>query len=41
MALSSCTTVVANGITYHDCGGTYYQPQYASGNITYVVVNHP
>lgn len=30
-----CQTVVVNGTTLHQCGGTYYQP---SGN-QYVVVN--
>jgi hypothetical protein len=30
-----CTTVVIEGTTLHQCGGTYYQP---SGN-QYVVVN--
>ena len=37
----NCTTIIANGITYQNCGGTYYQPQYSSGNVQYVVVNHP
>lgn len=31
----SCTTVVIEGVTLRQCGGTYYQP---SGN-QYVVVN--
>ena len=37
----NCTTIMANGITYQNCGGTYYQPQYSGGNVQYVVVNHP
>jgi hypothetical protein len=37
----NCTTIVANGFTYHNCGGTYYQPRYAGGSVTYVVVNRP
>ena len=37
----SCTAVVANGVTYQKCGGTYYQPQFSGGNATYVVVNAP
>lgn len=37
----SCTTIYANGVTYQQCGSTYYQPQFSGGNTTYVVVNHP
>ncbi len=37
----SCAAVVANGVTYQKCGGTYYQPQFSGGNATYVVVNAP
>jgi len=37
----NCTTVVANGVTYQNCGGSYYQPQFSGGNTTYVVVNQP
>ena len=37
----SCTTIIANGITYQNCGGTYYQPQYSGGNVQYVVVVRP
>jgi hypothetical protein len=37
----NCTTVVANGVTYQQCGGSYYQPQFSGGNTTYVVVNQP
>ena len=37
----SCTTFVSNGIAYQNCGGTCYQPQYAGGNVQYVVVVHP
>ncbi len=37
----NCTTVVANGVTYQSCGGSYYQPQFSGGNTTYVVVNQP
>ena len=35
------TTVVANGITYSQCGSTWYQPTYSGGDVTYVVVNAP
>ena len=37
----NCQAIVANGVTYQQCGGTYYQPQMAGGNTTYVVVNQP
>jgi len=37
----SCTTVIANGVTYSQCGGAYYQPQFVGGNTSYVVVNNP
>ena len=37
----NCTTVIANGVTYQQCGGSYYQPQFSGGNTTYVVVNQP
>jgi hypothetical protein len=37
----SCQPIVANGVTYQQCGSTYYQPQFSGGNTTYVVVNQP
>jgi hypothetical protein len=37
----SCTTIMANGFAYQNCGGTYYQPRYAGSSVTYVVVNRP
>src|SRR5208283_1760479 len=37
----NCTTFVANGVSYQNCGGNYYQPQFCGGNTTYVVVNQP
>ncbi|MGC1422123.1 MAG: DUF6515 family protein, partial [Terracidiphilus sp.] len=37
----NCTTIMANGVTYQQCGSTYYQPQFSGGSTTYVVVNHP
>ena len=37
----SCTTIYADGITYQQCGSTYYQPRYAGSSVTYVVVNNP
>ncbi|MEJ8855604.1 hypothetical protein WKW79_13545 [Variovorax robiniae] len=35
----SCVPVVMNGITYQQCGGAYYQPQYVGSQVNYVVVN--
>jgi hypothetical protein len=37
----SCTTIVANGISYRQCGSTWYQPQLSGSSTTYVVVNPP
>lgn len=37
----SCATVVVNGLAYQQCGSTWYQPQYAGSQVTYVVVNPP
>jgi hypothetical protein len=37
----SCSAVVVNGFTYQNCSGTWYQPQYAGSQVTYVVVNPP
>jgi hypothetical protein len=37
----ACSAVVVGGMTYQQCGGTWYQPQYAGTQITYVVVNPP
>lgn len=37
----ACTATVVNGITYQNCGGAWYQPQYAGSQVTYVVVNPP
>jgi hypothetical protein len=38
---SSCTTTVVNGITYEQCGTTWYKPEFAGGSTGYVVVNPP
>ena len=38
---ANCTTVMANGFAYQNCGGTYYQPQYQGSSVSYVVVNRP
>jgi hypothetical protein len=37
----SCSTVSVNGITYQQCGSTWYQPQYAGSQVNYIVVNPP
>ena len=37
----SCTAVIVNGVTYQQCGSTWYQPQYAGSSVQYVVVNSP
>jgi len=37
----NCRPVVVNGLTYQQCGSTWYQPQYAGSQVTYVVVNPP
>lgn len=37
----SCQTVVSNGVTYSQCGSTWYQPSYAGSQVQYVVVNPP
>lgn len=37
----SCSTVIVNGISYSQCGSTWYQPQYSGSTVQYVVVNPP
>ena len=36
-----CTTVMANGYTYQQCGNTWYQPRMSGSSTTYIVVNPP
>jgi hypothetical protein len=38
---ASCSTLVVNGVSYYQCGSTWYQPSYQGGNVTYIVVNPP
>ena len=38
---SNCTTIVTSGISYRQCGSTWYQPSYSGSDVTYVVVNAP
>ena len=40
-ASPSCTTVMAGGVTYQQCGSVWYQPQFVGTGTTYVVVNAP
>ncbi|HOB62317.1 MAG TPA: hypothetical protein PKI41_09355 [Candidatus Competibacteraceae bacterium] len=37
----SCSAFVANGVTYQNCGGTYYVPRYDGPNVVYEVVPAP
>jgi len=37
----ACSNVVINGVTYYQCGGTYYQAAYDGPNVVYVVVQPP
>jgi len=38
---ATCTTVVANGISYRQCGSSYYQPFYQGDTLVYKVVASP
>lgn len=38
---TGCVTTIANGISYTQCGNTWYQPQYQGSQVSYVVVNPP
>ncbi|WP_164018573.1 hypothetical protein [Pyxidicoccus trucidator] len=33
---AGCVNVVQGGVTYHQCGGTYYRPSYQGTNLVYV-----
>ncbi|MBE2260122.1 MAG: hypothetical protein IAE88_14770 [Rhodobacteraceae bacterium] len=37
----NCTPYAYAGVTYQQCGGAYYQPQYSGSSVTYVVVDPP
>jgi hypothetical protein len=37
----SPTTVIVGGVSYYQCGGTWYSRGYEGGNVTYIVVNAP
>ena len=38
---AGCVTTVVNGISYQNCGGTYYEPQFYGTDTAYVVVADP
>jgi hypothetical protein len=38
---SSCQEINVNGLTYQQCGSTWYQPQFSGSSVTYIVVNPP
>lgn len=37
----SCSATTVNGVTFQQCGSTWYQPQYSGTSVQYVVVNPP
>jgi len=37
----SCSSVIVNGISYRQCGNTWYEPQYSGSQVNYIVVNSP
>jgi hypothetical protein len=37
----SCNAVSVNGLTYEQCGSTWYQPEFSGSTVTNVVVNPP
>ena len=37
----SCSAVSVNGLTYQQCGSTWYQPQFVGSSTSYVVVTAP
>jgi Family of unknown function (DUF6515) len=36
-----CSTTVVNGVTYEQCGDTWYQPQFYGSDAAYIVVTSP
>lgn len=38
---SGCTTVIRAGISYRQCGSTWYEPRYSGNDVTYVVIEAP
>jgi hypothetical protein len=37
----ACAPVIMYGVTYQNCGGVWYQPQFAGTQVSYVIVNPP
>lgn len=37
----SCVVTVVNGISYQQCGGAWYAPQFEGSTVSYVVVSPP
>jgi len=37
----SCSTVVVGGVSYQQCGSTWYEPQFSGTSVNYVVVQQP
>ena len=37
----NCVTKVVNGVTYSQCGSTWYQPQYVGSSVQYTIVTAP
>jgi hypothetical protein len=38
---SGCSETTVNGVTYVQCGSTWYRPEYSGSSTSYVVVNAP
>jgi hypothetical protein len=38
---SECSVQVVNGITYQQCGSTWYEPQFVGDQVSYIVVSPP
>lgn len=38
---TTCTSTVVNGITYQQCGDTWYKPEFTGTTVSYVVVSPP
>ena len=37
----SCSMVQIGGVTYQQCGSSWYQPRYVGTSVQYVVVDSP
>lgn len=38
---TTCTTFITNGVTYKQCGSSYYHPYYQGDTVVYKVVSSP